>query len=43
LILKWIEKRKYKIGESDIKEKQKMYQFLMRKGFCSEDILHVLE
>ena len=43
LILKWIEKRKYKIGESDIKEKQKMYQFLMRKGFRSEDILHVLE
>lgn len=43
LILKWIEKRKYKIGENDIKEKQKMYQFLMRKGFRSEDILHVLE
>lgn len=43
LILKWIEKRKYKIGESDIKEKQKMYQFLMRKGFRLEDILHVLE
>lgn len=43
LILKWIEKRKYKIEESDIKEKQKMYQFLMRKGFRSEDILHVLE
>ncbi len=43
LIMKWVEKRKYKIGNSDVKEKQKMYQFLMRKGFRSEDILHVLE
>lgn len=43
LILKWIEKRHYNIENSDIKEKQKMYQFLMRKGFRSEDILHILE
>lgn len=43
LIMKWVEKRKYKIGNSDVKEKQKMYQFLMRKGFRSEDILRVLE
>lgn len=43
LILKWVEKRHYSIGTSDIKEKQKMYQFLMRKGFRSEDILRVLE
>lgn len=43
LILKWIEKRHYSIGNSDIKEKQKMYQFLMRKGFRSEDILHILQ
>lgn len=43
LIMKWVEKRKYKIGNSDVKEKQKMYQFLMRKGFRSEDILHILE
>ena len=43
LILKWIEKRNYSIGNSDIKEKRKMYQFLMRKGFRSEEILHILE
>lgn len=43
LILKWIEKRHYSIGNSDIKEKRKMYQFLMRKGFRSEDILHILD
>lgn len=43
LILKWIEKRHYSIENSDIKEKQKMYQFLMRKGFRSEDILHILQ
>lgn len=43
LIMKWIEKRHYSIENSDIKEKQKMYQFLMRKGFHSEDILHILQ
>lgn len=42
LILKWIEKRHYSMENSDRKEKQKMYQFLMRKGFRSEDILRVL-
>lgn len=42
LIQKWIEKKHYSVSEADIKEKQKMYQFLMRKGFCSQDILHVL-
>lgn len=43
LIQKWIEKRHYSIGTSDKKEKQKMYQFLMRKGFRSDDILQILE
>lgn len=43
LIMRWIEKRHYVIGCNDIKEKQKMYQFLMRKGFRSEDVLRVLE
>lgn len=43
LILEWIEKRHYSIENSDIKEKQKMYQFLMRKGFRSEDIIHILQ
>lgn len=43
LIEKWIEKKHYSKENSDIREKQKMYQFLLRKGFHSEDILHVLE
>lgn len=43
LILKWVEKKHYSGKTADLKEKQKMYQFLMRKGFRSEDILHVLD
>ncbi|MCI8484592.1 MAG: regulatory protein RecX [Lachnospiraceae bacterium] len=43
LILKWIEKKGYSGEKADLKEKQKMYQFLMRKGFRSDDILHVLD
>lgn len=43
LILKWIEKKHYSGEKADLKEKQKMYQFLMRKGFPSDDILHVLD
>ncbi|MEG1947039.1 MAG: regulatory protein RecX [Lachnospiraceae bacterium] len=43
LILKWVEKKHYSKESSDCKEKQKIYQFLMRKGFQSNDILHVLD
>ncbi|MEY8392514.1 regulatory protein RecX [Lachnospiraceae bacterium] len=43
LILKWVEKKNYSSETADLKEKQRMYQFLMRKGFHSSDILHVLE
>ncbi len=43
LILKWIEKKQYCAQEADIKEKRRMYQFLLRKGFQSDDILHVLD
>ena len=43
LILKWIEKKQYCAQEADMKEKRRMYQFLLRKGFQSDDILHVLE
>lgn len=43
LILKWVEKKHYSGEQADMKEKQKMYQFLMRKGFRSDDILHVLD
>lgn len=41
-IMRWVEKKHYDAGTADFKEKQKMYQFLMRKGFCSEDILRVI-
>lgn len=41
-ILKWMEKKHYDAGQADTKQKQRMYQFLMRKGFCSEDILRLL-
>ncbi len=43
LILKWIEKKQYSSDTADLKEKQRMYLFLMRKGFHSSDILHVLD
>lgn len=43
LILKWAEKKHYSAQTADLKEKQRMYQFLMRKGFQSDDILHVLD
>lgn len=41
-ILKWIEKKQYDAGNADVKQRQKMYQFLLRKGFRSDDILRVL-
>ena len=43
LILKWAKKRNYSGKTADLKEKQKIYQFLLRKGFQSDDILHVLD
>lgn len=42
-ILKWIQKKNYSSQTADIKEKQRVYRFLMRKGFHSNDILHVLD
>lgn len=42
-ILKWVQKKNYSSETADLKEKQKMYRFLMRKGFSSNDILHVLD
>lgn len=43
LILKWAKKKNYSRETATPKEKQHMYQFLMRKGFHSDDILHVLD
>lgn len=43
LIRQWIEKKKYSPQTDDLKEKQRMCQFLMRKGFALNDILRTLE
>ncbi len=43
LILKWVQKKNYSSSQGDLKAKQKMYQFLLRKGFQPDDILHVLD
>lgn len=42
-ILNWVQKKKYSSQTADLKDKQRMYAFLMRKGFSSNDILHVLD
>ncbi len=38
LIRKWLEKRHYAGPEADAMEKQRMYAFLRRRGFSSEEI-----
>lgn len=38
-----LEKRQFQYEGSDRKEQQRMYQFLMRRGFKSSDILHVMK
>ena len=42
-ILKWVQKKGYSSQQADIREKQRMYRFLMRRGFSPNDILNVLE
>ena len=42
-ILALVRKKEYSSQCADIREKQKMYRFLMRRGFSSNDILYVLE
>lgn len=41
-IRKLIEKRHYDYGTRDRKEQQRMYQFLLRRGYKSSDILAVM-
>ena len=41
MIRKQLEKKKYS-SDSDIKEKQKMYSYLLRKGFSQENVNKVL-
>ena len=38
-----LEKKHYDPKECERKEKQKIYQYLMRRGFKSSDILHVMK
>lgn len=38
-----LEKRRYNYEECDVKERQRNYQFLMRRGFKSSDVLHVMK
>lgn len=42
-IAEWIRKRHYDPAVADQKEKQKMYAFLMRKGFQSSEISRALK
>lgn len=42
-ILRWIRKKDYSSDTAGLKEKQRMYQFLLRKGFSPNDILHALD
>lgn len=42
-IRRLLEKRHFDYGRSDRKEQQKTYQFLMRRGFRSSDILQVMK
>ncbi len=37
-IIRWMQKKNFDPQTSDRKEKQKMYAFLMRKGFSSENV-----
>lgn len=43
MIAKLLEKKGYDPLESDIKQKQKIYGYLMRKGFRSDDILRAMK
>lgn len=41
-IVRWLEKKHYSAEEADPKQRQRMYQFLLRKGFRSGDVLRLL-
>ncbi len=43
MISEWLEKKNYCDAEADIKEKRRMYGFLLRKGFSAEKISKVLK
>ena len=41
-IVCWLEKKHYSAEEADPKQRQRMYQFLLSKGFRSGDVLRLL-
>lgn len=43
LILSWIKKRRYDAENADVKERQRMYAFLARKGFSQGAISRALQ
>ena len=42
-IARWMEKRNFHLEEADLKEKQRMYAFLARKGFRAENIQRAMK
>ena len=42
-IARWMEKRNYHPEEADLKEKQRMYAFLARKGFRADNIQRAMK
>ena len=42
-ILAWVRKKEYSARSADLREKQRMYRFLMLRVFSSNDILYVLD
>lgn len=42
MIQKWVKKKKVDLETATLQERQKLYQFLVRKGFSSRDISRVL-
>ena len=42
-IVRWMEKRNFHPEEADLKEKQRMYAFLARKGFRAENIQRAMK
>ena len=41
-IARWLERKHYNAQEADQKQRQRIYQFLLRKGFRSGDILRMI-
>lgn len=43
LIHRWLEKKHYDPSQSDEKERRRMYQFLVRKGFRTDEIMRCMQ